>query len=279
MIPYRVYHTTAGGSCNLQLENDQIVCKTHNNNTKIVGKLWATNTGNNFGTENTTYTEGSELREPDTVSDYDGNSTYLDIIKGILTDNTADYADMSTFKTTMQEDYNAMIKSVEEYGGFYIGRYEISRSSNNSTGKAQSKKNSIVLTGAEDSANTWYGLYAYGKTYTNTTDSVVSSMVWGSQYDAMMRWMQENGEDVKSKNDDIKNTNETTTGFEGDKDIIRNVYDLYGGKNEWTLEARNTGMRVLRGHDDFGDSPSYRTFTYSANVLEDNSSRLTIYVK
>ena len=35
-----------------------------------------------------------------------------------------------------------------------------------------------------------HDLDAYGKTYKNSENSVVSSMVWGSQYDAMMKWMQ-----------------------------------------------------------------------------------------
>ena len=236
--------STAGGNCNLQLENDQIVCKTHSNNTKIVGKLYATTTGNSFNanTPNTTYTENSGLREPDTVSSLDNNSTYLNIIKGILTSNTAEYADITAFKNTMQNDYNTMIKSIEKYGGFYIGRYEMSKSSSNT---AQSKKNSTALSPVTSSANRWYGLYAYGKTY--NTSSVESSMVWGSQYDAMMRWMQENGENVTSANDAIKNTNSTITGPEGDKDVIKNVYDLYGGRLEWTLEANNTSTRVLKG--------------------------------
>ena len=202
--------------------------------------------------EKTSYGQGTtSYREPDTVSSYDNNSTYLDIIKGILKDkadyNADDYASIGNFKTTMQEDYNAMIKSVEKYGGFYIGRYEMSKSSSNN---AQSKKNSIALTAAEDSANRWYGLYAYGKTYTNATNSVVSNMVWGSQYDAMMRWMQKNNENVTSTtvpNGGSKNKNITITGPEGDTDIIRNVYDLYGGRLEWTLEAYNTNIRVSRG--------------------------------
>ena len=56
-----------------------------------------------------------------------------------------------------------------------------------------------------------------------------------------------NGENVTSANDAIKNTNSTITGPEGDKDVIKNVYDLYGGRLEWTLEANNTSTRVLKG--------------------------------
>lgn len=224
-----------------------------NGNQNYQGKLYDfTSTG---ATEKTNYGQGTttSYREPDTVSSYDNNTTYLDIIKGILINNADDYVDIETFKETMQKEYNAMIKSVEKYKGFYVGRYEVSKSSSNT---AQSKANSIALT-ADDSnsnasmnGNTWYGLYAYGKTYTNDTNSVVSSMIWGSQYDAMMRWMQSNGEDVKSvtiPNGGSKNTNQTYTAPEGDTDIISKVYDLYGGRYEWTLEANSTYRRVNRG--------------------------------
>ena len=250
-----------------------------NGNQNYQGKLYDfTSTG---ATEKTNYGQGTEsYREPDIVSDYDNNS---DIIKGILTDNADDYADMNTFKTTMQEDYNEMIKSVEKYGGFYIGRYEISKSSSNT---AQSKKNSTALTASTSSANMWYGLYAYGKTYTNTANSVVSSMVWGSQYDAMMRWMQSNGEDVTITtvpNGGNKNTSNTITGPEGDTDIIRNVYDLYGGRREWTLEANYTDVRDPRGGNYVtyipNNSPSNRGNCSPQSALGDYSSRLALYVK
>ena len=191
------------------------------------------------------------------MSVYDKVSTYLDIIKGILKDtqnhNADDYADINAFKTTMQEDYNAMIKSVEEYGGFYIGRYEISKSDSNT---AQSKKNVVALTNDDDSTNEsqngniWYGLYAYGKKYTNPNkpNSVESSMIWGSQYDAMLRWMQsgENKVNVTGDIGDDRNRSRTITGGT-ETDVIRNIYDIYGGRYEWTLEAYNTYYRVDRG--------------------------------
>ena len=252
--------SSADGNCNIVLNGNTISCTTHSN-TNLVGKLWATSTGNNFGTENKTYNANIGLREVAIVtgnifgtgSNYDGDDkNNLSIINEIL---GTSYSSASTFLTDMQEDFYNMAKSVAKYHGFYIGRYEMSRSSNDDTGIAQSKKNMVALTADEDSTNEsqngnrWYGLYAYGKKYTNTADSVVSSMVWGSQYDAMMRWMQsgENGIDVTSTSDEIKNTNITTTGFEGDADIIRNVYDLYGGRCEWTLEAYITSFRVYRG--------------------------------
>ena len=273
--------STAGEDCSLILQNGQVVCETHDNNTNIVGKLYATATGETFDsdTPNTSYEENVGVREPDTVSTCDNTPEYLNIIKGILIENVADYTDITAFKTTMQEDYNAMIKSVKEYGGFYIGRYEISKSNINT---AQSKKNTVALTAAEDSANKWYGLYAYGKTYTNTTDSVVSSMIWGSQYDAMMTWMQsgENAINVTMINDDVKNMNQTLTGPENDRDIIKNVYDLYGGRREWTLEALYAGARVYRGGGYYRSiSPSARGNYDSNSTDTDISSHFTLYIK
>ena len=180
----------------------------------------------------------NNYREPDTLPSYDNNTTYLNIIKGILTgeENANKYANITSFKTTMQEDYNAMIKSIEKYHGFYVSRYEMSKSTSNTV---QSKKNSTPLTAVTQGANTWYGLYAYGKTYTNSINSIVSSMIWGSQYDAMMRWMQngENKIDVTGNIGGNRNTGTKTGTVE--TDIIKNIYDLYGCYYEWTLEETN----------------------------------------
>ena len=216
-----------------------------NGNQNYEGKLYKfTSTGANVTTS---------YREPDIVVDYDGDTeeNYLDIINGIL-GTTYSSNNTSTFLDDMQKDYNAMIKSVEEYGGFYIGRYEISKSDSNT---AQSKKNVVALTADDNSTNesqngnTWYGLYAYGKKYTNpnNSNSVESSMIWGSQYDAMLRWMQsgENKVDVTGNIGNEINTSETITGGT-ETDVIRNIYDIYGGRSEWTLEAVDASCRVYR---------------------------------
>ena len=279
----------ADGSCNLKLVNNEIVCTAHSNNSQIVGKLYAISTGETFSASmpNTTYNANSGLREAaiitgnssGTGADFDGDVTdNLSIINTILGKS---YTAANELLSDMQIDYAKMIKSVEKYGGFYIGRYEISKSDSNT---AQSKVNSPALTAAASSANEWYGLYAYGKTY--NTNSVESSMVWGSQYDAMMRWMQsgESGIDVTNTtvpNGGNRNTNTTITGPEGDTDIIRNVYDLYGGRREWTLEAFESFRRVTRGAYLYEAlSPSSRGYEYGAPSRTDSSTstRLTLYI-
>ena len=201
------------------------------------------------------YGVGTESnREPDIISD-DNNGDNLYIINNLL---GTTYLNSSELKNTLQEDYNTIIKSISTYHGFYVGRYEISKSSNNI---AQSKPDNTVLTTETESANKWYGLYAYGKTY--NTSSVGSSMIWGSQYDAIMRWMQKERIDVT----DIGTSNQT----------LKNIYDLCDGYYELTLEASGEN-RVARG---VSDSDSTNSVSSRIDTIPDGqlgSSRFILYI-
>lgn len=193
-----------------------------NGNVNYEGKLYDfTSTS---AKEKDGYGVGTESnREPDIISD-DNNGDNLYIINNLL---GTTYWNSSELKDTLQEDYNTIINSISTYHGFYVGRYEISKSSNNI---AQSKPDNTVLTTETESANKWYGLYAYGKTY--NTSSVGSSMIWGSQYDAMMRWMQKERINVT----DIETSNQS----------LKNIYNLSDGYYELTLEASGEN-RIARG--------------------------------
>lgn len=201
------------------------------------------------------YGVGTESnREPDIISD-DNNGDNLYIINNLL---GTTYLNSSELKDTLQEDYNAIINSISTYHGFYVGRYEISKSSNNI---AQSKPDNTVLTTETESANKWYGLYAYGKTY--NTSSVGSSMIWGSQYDAMMRWMQKERIDVT----DIGTSNQS----------LKNIYNLSDGYYELTLEASGEN-RVARG---VSDSDSTNSVSSRIDTIPDGqfgSSRFILYI-
>ena len=224
-----------------------------NGNTNYEGKLYDfTSTS---AKEKETYGVGTESnREPDIISD-DNNGDNLYIINNLL---GTTYLNSSELKNTLQEDYNTIIKSISTYHGFYVGRYEISKSSNNT---AQSKPDNTVLTTETGSANKWYGLYAYGKTY--NTSSVGSSMIWGSQYDAIMRWMQKERIDVT----DIGTSNQT----------LKNIYDLCDGYYELTLEASGEN-RVARG---VSDSDSTNSVSSRIDTIPDGqwgSSRFILYI-
>ena len=216
---------------------------------------------------NSNYQGGSsDYREPDVVSSYDGGSS--DTVDGKITTER------------LTSEYNAMIASVLKYKGFYVARYEAGLDADkNIVFKNASTNTNITTTDASNSAtSSWYGLYKKIKTFTEDSDKVVSSMIWGSQYDAMMNWMAKAGKTVGSS-DSIKRNSETVTG-KNSNDVVNNVYDLYGCHYEWTLEAYSSSLRALRGgYSGFNYSPAFRR-SYNPSVPGSNySSRATLYIK
>ena len=252
-----------------------------------------------------------EIDENNENTDNNGNKKYRGVLYNFNSDKTKNSqidwkVDLTNFRepanlsttydsasnvsgwteTLYQEEYDKMVKQVEKYQGFYVGRYEMSL---NSEGEAQSKGEETSANASESTNKYWYGLYTKAKTYApdtqENTKSVVSSMIWGSQYDAMMRWMQDNGVDVtstdSSKLQNAERNTGSTTGGKSNKDVINNVYDILGNRFEWTQEATDTYHRVLRGGSyDNASSPRYRgsyDIPYYGNVS--NGSRFTLYIK
>ena len=216
----------------------------------------------------------SDYREPDVL---DGsNYGYYDNYYY----ESAGYYSLELMKDGLQEEYNKMIESVKKYKGFYVGRYELGLDGNkNPTSK---KAESGITTAAAYKPETymWYGLYTKSKEYAPEKEqkSVVSSMIWGSQYDAMMNWMQDNGKNITSNNSLIGNNSYVTGSKE--TDVILNVFDLYACHSEWTLEADSDGDRVYRGgFSSVSRSPSYRRNYGPAYAYSGYSSRLTLYIR
>ena len=213
---------------------------------------------------------GTIYREPDIVNTFDGTNS--------------DMVDEKITLTELTKEYNTMIVSIIKYKGFYISRYEAGLDENKNIvfKNANVLENNITTTNTNNGeTKSWYGLYQKLKTFAsikNNSDNVVSSMIWGSQYDAMMNWMKKNGNKIGFLDDNKKNT-ETITG-KNKKDIVNNVYDLYGCHYEWTLEAFNNNARVHRGgfiQDSY--SPATRNLSRPINVDECFSSRATLYIK
>ena len=213
---------------------------------------------------------GTIYREPDIVNTFDGTNS--------------DTVDEKITLTELTKEYNTMIVSIIKYKGFYISRYEAGLDENKNIvfKNANVLENNITTTNTNNGeTKSWYGLYQKLKTFAsikNNSDNVVSSMIWGSQYDAMMNWMKKNGNKIGFLDDKKKNT-ETITG-KNKKDIVNNVYDLYGCHYEWTLEAFNNNARVHRGgyiQDSY--SPATRNLSRPINVDECFSSRATLYIK
>ena len=249
------------------------------------GQLW------DFGTSSSpknpavkiTYptTKNSGRREPDVVTsgsdDYDAVSTNLQQA-GMSSTATA-----SKFKTQLQNEFNEMIKSVKTYGGFYIGRYE---TGNLSQTKAVVQKNNTNINN-----KTWYTMYKVCKTI-KVNENVATSMIWGCQWDATLRWMQ------TSTNSEVANFPTNSTGKGNYKDTngnspiptgsnsgysVNNIYDMAGNVRDWTLEANYIYYRVDRGgsyNETGSDLPA--SIRYSINPTGSYSNigcRSTLYVK
>ena len=207
-------------------------------------------------------------REPDIVSNYDGGDS--DTVDGKITIRK------------LTAEYNAMISSILKYKGFYIARYEagLDKTTNEIVFKnASIEANNVITTDASNSeTSSWYGLYKKIKTFTTDSDKVVSSMIWGSQYDAMMNWMAKNRKNVG--NTDNKKRNSMNTTGSNTNDIINNIYDLYGCHYEWTLETYSDSHRARRGGDLRGNySPASRYFNEAFLTYSFYSSRATLYIK
>lgn len=208
----------------------------------------------------------SEYREPDIVSyDIDENKN-----EGITEEK-------------MNSEYKSMIESVLKYNGFYVSRYEpgLDKKTKKIVFKnASVDSNNTVTTGVDNKeTKTWYGLYKKLKEFTTDSDNVVSSMIWGSQYDAMMNWLAKKGNAVGDVADEKKRNNELITGKNAN-DIINNIYDLYGCHYELTLEVQETENRTSRG----GSAESNIYLTYRSTAIPSNTNRYdtaraTLYIK
>ncbi len=205
----------------------------------------------------------------------------------ILSYDTKDYQSEGITLDTLKLEYNAMIESVKKYNGFYVARYEagIDKTTNEIVFKnANVEANNVTTTDASNSQTySWYGLYKKMKTFAtiqNNDDTVVSTMIWGSQYDAMMNWMAKTGKNIGVVDSSETNTNlDKITGSSTD-DVINNIYDLYGCHREWTLTALNSSKRVWRGgFYNYNYPPTYNDGTNPASTDDTFSSRATLYIK
>ena len=254
---------------------------------KKLGKLYSFSstgiTANNWTEQDgvMSITSTTSYREPDIVT---GNGNQYDAINSNLQQAGLDSsATADTFKSQLETEFNAMITSVEKYGGFYIGRYE--------TGNL-SQAEAVVVKNNSDIANqTWYTQYNKSKGVA-VNSNVTTSMIWGCQWDAVMRWMYNSGDAEKkiytydsTGKGNYKDTNGNQPIPTGSNDAyaVNNIYDMAGNVSDWTIEAYNTGGRVGRGGY-YNISASNNPASVRGNDTPTNSSlsgdgsRLALYM-
>ncbi len=250
--------------CNTSNTTEYTLCGTTGETavkTKLYSKTITIGTDSNKKTiSRTTPGTSSSYREPDLVvgddgASYDAKDTYYKTILG-------DTGTKEQLAQLFADEYKAMIESVSKYGGFYIGRYELS-----GTVTEPTEKPGKTLTKTD-----WYNLYnACRSSKLQASDKVKTQMIWGCQWDVTMNWLISSGAKTSDEvNKDsstwgnynnynaANNYTEGTAGYEKNAGSpqntgssenwkANNIYDLAGNVWEWTQEAGGTSRRAGRG--------------------------------
>ncbi len=203
------------------------------------------------------------------------------------------------------EEVKKMYESVKNNGGFYIGRYEAGTTEEGAgkRGEMVCKKgatvydyigwsNSDVMTNEEGGAVELSRNFAGQNKYTNVT----STLCYGVQWDAVMRWISKdeslkgyltNGayNNVQKGNykDNVDTNNPAKTGSNDDYQM-KNIYDMAGNVREWTMEAYgDTKYRAFRGGYYDGDANSNpvstRDYGYQYFTHGNTGFRPALYVR
>ena len=200
--------------------------------------------------------------------------------------------------TELEENFYETIESIRKYGGFYIGRYE--------TGNLSNSTAAVIKNNSDTGSKTWYVMYEKCKELAGENSNVTTSMIWGSLWDATLRWLYDSGATI-SDGTELTTTliwsnsttwanyynatfdyytayNSTSTKSSSSATILRtgvseytkvnNIYDLAGNIWEITLESTSTTSRPGRGNSIYSNSYGYSASTRLTYNPESNYNNL-----
>ncbi len=170
------------------------------------------------------------------------------------------------FSEDLTDELLEQLESVKRYGGFYISRYNISKSP---AGKPQSVKGvrpwvNVTFDDAKKIASTIEG-----------NEAVKSHLTFGAEYDSVLEWFiktkvktpAEIAEDSTEWGNHWNTENSPRKVVETggrEKWCVNNIYDFAGNVGEWTQEQYESwysGYRVIRG-DVYGNNEGNYPVTY-----------------
>ena len=189
------------------------------------------------------------------------------------------------FNEALNDELIEQLESVKKYGGFYISRYNISKSSE---GKPQSVKGvmpwvNINFDDAKKVAST-----------IEDDEAVKSHLTFGAEYDSVLEWFIKT--EVKTLAEIVEDSTEwgnhwniensprkvVETGSRKEW-CANNIYDFAGNVAEWTQEQNESSYRVIRGgsFDDCGDyyPVAFRNFFGPYDFCTCTGFRATLYIK
>ena len=189
----------------------------------------------------------------------------------------AGFSSLTNMAETIVSECDEMIRSLEKYKGFYIGRYELT-ANGEKTGATQTCENGV----------NWYTLYKNCTTLA-TESKVKTRMIWGLQWDATCNWLDNSGYSITDSRTWGNHKNNTVdghgskqnTGF-SEKWKANNIYDFAGNCREFTQEAGYTKSRVFRGSD-YDSVGSFSTASFHnggdpTNPYSSIGTRPTLYL-
>ena len=206
---------------------------------------------------------------------------------------------------TEQEEYNKMVESVKHYGGFYVARYEAGTTLTSERGSTAGIEDEVVIkqgaivynyvgwSNSDDLNVQIGGAVELSRNLYNNPEKygVVSTLCYGVQWDAIMVWVDNK---YITSECDVNNSivvNSTTKGnysfmeplYSGALSdySIKNIYDLAGNLDEWTMEVNSENSRTLRGGDYESinkDSVSTRKMDHQSNIQRYYGFRPTLYI-
>ena len=176
-------------------------------------------------------------------------------------------------------------ESVQKYGGFYISRYNISRSK---TGEAKSVKGAMPWTNIN-----WFDAMEVAKTFGDGV-YVTSHLPFGAEYDSVLEWFIKSG---KRSKEEIANDSTQWGNFRNTRNapwqivktgtreewFTNNICDLAGNVAEWTQERNNSSFRIPRGgrFSNYGEGypVAYRGCILPLKNNVSTGFRATLYIK
>ena len=187
----------------------------------------------------------------------------------------------------MVGEYQEIHDSIEQYGGFYIGRYELTGDIENPT---------IAKGGTVITNQNWYNLKAACMKIVNNEEkqeneiTAKTTMIYRNQWNEVCNWLSGKGYDIEDSTSWGNYSNNTeegagtpqTAGY-SENWKANNIYDFAGNFREWTQEAYNTGDRVYHGGlYTVSGSLNPASFRNGGNPDVDSSSfistRCTLYI-